>query len=184
MVRKLTKTRYFYIEPFLTTREQLHLLEISRILKENHSTTRNYLNKFEKQGLLKKQEKGKLTLYSLNFDSPLLIDFLVLAEKEKLTKKMQENSVFKELIYDLHKQTNKTTLMFGSATKDFNKSNDIDILSLDKNLDVKFLEKKFNLEIHFNYVNSLKNLTKTMKQEILKKHLIINNSEEVVKWLL
>ena len=66
MVIKSTKTKYSYLEPFLTTRESLHLLDISRKLKENHATVRKYLNKFEKQGILKKEIKGRLTLYKLN----------------------------------------------------------------------------------------------------------------------
>jgi len=184
MVKKITKTKYNYIEPFLTTREQLHLLEISRRLNENHATVRKYLNEFENQGILKKQEKGKLTLYSLNYDSTLLIDILVLAEKEKLIKKMNKNLILEEFVFEIHKLTNKSLIIFGSATEDIEKANDIDILSMDKNLDYKKLEKKFNLDIHFNYASSLKSVSETLKNEILKKHLIVNNSEEVVKWLI
>lgn len=184
MVKKITKTEYSYLEPFLTTREELHLLEIARRLKENHATVRKYLNDFEEQGILKKISKGKMTLYSLNLDSEILIEVLVLAEKDKLLRKIKSNLILQELVFELHKTTNKTLLIFGSACENFKNFNDIDILTLDKKLDLKKLEKKFGFDFHVNYVSSLKSISETMKKEILKKHLIINNSEEVVKWLV
>ena len=46
MVEKVTK--WSYLLPFLNTREKLHLLQISRELKQNHATVRKYLNYFEK----------------------------------------------------------------------------------------------------------------------------------------
>ncbi|MCA9488209.1 MAG: hypothetical protein KC516_04595 [Nanoarchaeota archaeon] len=184
MVKKVTKTKYSYLEPFLTTREELHLLEISRRLKENHATIRKYLNEFENQGILKKSQKGRLTLYSLNLDSELLFEILVLAEKDRLLRLMETNFVLQELVFELHKITSKTLLIFGSASEGFKNFNDIDILTLDKNLDLKKLKNKFSFDFHVNYVPSLKSMSGTMRNEILKKHLIVNNSEEVVKWLI
>ncbi len=184
MVNKITKTRYSYLEPFLTSREQLHLLDISRKIEENHTTVRKYLNDFEKLGLLKRVNKGRLTMYEINFDFSLWIDFIVVAEKDKLIRRCIENLLFKELVSELHKLTNKALIIFGSASDDFKEAGDIDIISLDKKLSVKAIEKKFDLDIHLHYVSSLKKISKTMKREILKKHLIINGSEDIVKWLV
>lgn len=184
MVRKITKTKYSYLEPFLNTREKLHLLDISRRLKENHAKVRKYLNDFEEQGILKKQIKGRLTLYELNFNSSLIIDTLVLAEKDRLIRNLCQNNLLSELIFELHNITSKTLVIFGSASEDFSKANDIDILTTDKNLDLKRLSRKLDLELHINYVPSLNSASQTIRLEVLKKHLIINNSEEVVKWLI
>ena len=95
-----------------------------------------------------------------------------------------KNLLFRELVSELHKLTNKALIIFGSASENFKDAEDIDIISLDKNLSVKEIEKKFDLDVHLHYVSSLKEISKTMKQEILKKHLIINGSEEVIKWLV
>ena len=74
MVQKLTKTKYTYLKPFLNFSDSgKHLSEISRILQEPHSTIRRYLNDFVKQNILKKINKGKLTIYSLNKENPLVI---------------------------------------------------------------------------------------------------------------
>lgn len=184
MVNKITKTKYSYLEPFLTSRERLHLLDISRRIGENHATVRKYLNDFEKLGLLKKTNKGRLTMYEVNFDFSLWVDFIVVAEKDKLIRMCVENLLFKELISELHKLTSGTLIIFGSASDNFKDAKDVDIISLDKKLTVKEIEKKFDLDIHLHYVSSLKDISETMRQEVLKKHLIINGSEEVVKWLV
>lgn len=184
MVNKITKTKYGYLEPFLTTREKLHLLDISRKIGENHSKVRKHLNDFVKLGILKKETKGRLTLYYLNFDSPIIMDALAVAEKEKLIKKCFENNVLKEIVSELHKLTNKTLIIFGSASDNFPESNDIDILTTEKKLEVRKLSEKFNKKFHLNYLPSLFSASRTFKEEVLKKHLIVNNVEEVVKWLI
>ena len=183
MVNKITKTKYSYLEPFLTSREQLHLLDISRRMGENHATVRKYLNDFEKLGLLKKTNKGRLTMYEVNFDFSLWVDFIAAAEKDKLIRKCIANLLFREFVSELHKLTSKVLIIFGSASNNFKDAGDVDIISLDKKLSVQEIGKKFDLDIHLHYVSSLKEISKTMKREILKKHLIINGSEEVVKWL-
>ncbi len=187
MVKKVTNrnfSRFSYLEVFLTTRDTLHLLDISRKLNENHATVRKYLSNFEKQGILKRSVKGRLTLYKLNFNSPMLVDILVMGEKDKLIRSIEKNIILKELVVELRNLTDKTLVIFGSASEDFSKANDVDILTLDKNLNVNEIEKKLNLEVHVNYVSSLISVSNVMKEEILKKHLIINNSEGIVRWLV
>ncbi|MFW5846579.1 MAG: hypothetical protein ACOCUU_00325 [Nanoarchaeota archaeon] len=181
MVKKVTK--WTFLEPFLRTSEELHLLDISRQLRENHATVRNYLNDFEKIGILEKRNKGRLTLYRLIKENPLIIDYLCLAEKDKLIRKTKDNNILKELVSLLHKETNKPTIIFGSAVEDLKKANDIDILTTG-NLDEEELEKIIRRKIHLVKISSLNKVTDSLKNEILKKHLIINSSEEVLKWLV
>lgn len=176
------------MEPFLYTREYLHLAEISKKLKKPHSSVRKYLNFFEKKGILIKDLKGRLTLYKLNINSPIIIDYLTLVEKEKLIKQCNKDLLINELTSFLHNNLNESNkaLIFGSATIDTKKSNDIDLLITGKiNEDIinKF-EKKFNVKIHLINVKNLKTITQSLKTEIMKKHLIIQGSEKIIKWLI
>ncbi len=180
MVKKITK--WFYLQPFLFRRESLHLLDISRNLKENHTTVRTYLNEFAKEGLLKITQKGRLTLYELNFDFPLIIDYLLIAEKEFLIS-CAKNKILKELIKDIQQKTTKPTIIFGSAATNFINAQDIDILTTE-DLNTCELQKKYSKEIHLIKVDSLNEINNTLKKEIIKKHIIIFGGEEVIKWLI
>jgi purine-nucleoside phosphorylase len=77
-----------------------------------------------------------------------------MGEKDKLIRSIEKNIILKELVVELRNLTDKTLVIFGSASEDFSKANDVDILTLDKNLNVNEIEKKLNLEVHVNYVSS------------------------------
>lgn len=79
MVKNITI--WSFLEPFLSTKEWMHLAEISKKLNIKHTTVRTNLNIFEKKGLLKKTHKGRLTLFKLNMNNMLLISYLSLAKK-------------------------------------------------------------------------------------------------------
>lgn len=186
MVKKLTIIKA--LEPFLVKpKEALHLADISRSLKEPHPTVRQWLNALEKKGMLKKSFKGRLTLYSLNFDSPLLMDYLVIAEKSKLVEKCEHSLVLKEVssFISLDLSENSKALIFGSAAESFNSAGDIDLL-ITGNADLKELKKlseKLGKELHIIPVQSLSKVSSALKTEIIKKHLIIKGSEDIARWL-
>jgi hypothetical protein len=176
-------TKWFYIQPFLFTKESIHLLEISRKLKKNHATIRNHLNEFVKEGFLKMENKGRLTLYKINNEFPLFIDYISIAEKEFLIQKCSKNNILKELISDLHKISKKPMILFGSIVEDYNKAEDIDIITLEY-IDFKKLENKYNKEFHNIKIKDLTDIKPALKEEIYKKHIIINGVEETLKWLI
>lgn len=179
MVNKMTK--WFYLEPFLFEKEALHLLDISRRLNENHTTVRKYLNNFTKEGVLKKFNKGRLTLYKLNLDFSLILDYLVIAEKEYLIYKCNQNKILKELVSDIQKVATKPVIIFGSSTKNFSNAKDIDIICLE---DLRFLENKFNKEFDIIKVKSLNDINSALKQEVIKNHVIVYGIEEATKWII
>jgi predicted nucleotidyltransferase len=186
MVNKLTI--WHYLEPFLSTREFLHLSEISRKLGKNHTVVRLYLNLLEKKGVLEKKIVGRMTLYKIKI-SPLLIDYMCLAEKEKLIAKCQKDLVLKEIIGFFHNYLDESNklLIFGSATIDARKAGDIDILITGKiNFEerIKELEKRLNLKFHILNVNNLNSVNDALKKEILAKHLIVQGCEEILIWLV
>ncbi|MCK4670242.1 MAG: nucleotidyltransferase domain-containing protein [Nanoarchaeota archaeon] len=187
MVKKLTI--WSYLEPFLYSQESLHLADISKKLKKQHTTARKHLNNFEKQGILIKSIKGRLTLYRINLSAPLLVEYLVLAEKEKLLNACRKDLLLNELISFLHQhlQEDNKALIFGSAATDSKKANDVDLLITGKiNFKdrIKQFEKKFNKKIHLINTKNLKTITQSLRMEISKKHLIIQGSEEIAAWLL
>ncbi len=182
------KTKWFFLEPLLTKEKPIHLSEISKKLKTSHTIVRRYLLDFEKIGLLKKEIIGRQTFYSFNPEYYLLLDYLVVAEKEKLIKHSNSSLLLKDLIFNLHK-IELPALIFGSFSEENkSKSKDIDLLlvgDVTKKIKerLKSIEKKINKKIHLINVDSLEEIDETLKREILSKHLIINNSELILRWL-
>jgi len=173
------------LEPLLFKQEWIHLSEISRELKMPHPTARIHLNSLEKEGVVIKQIKGRLTLYKLNYNNPLIIDYIILIEKNILIKKSSKDVILKEIISFLHKSSN-SIIIFGSATNDLKKAEDIDIIIIGNFDKTKFkeFEKKHNLKFHLINLKKLEDINSSLKEEIKKKHLIIQDSEKIIKWML
>ncbi len=181
MVKKVSI--WLTLEPLLDF-EAKHLAEISRILRKPHTTVRKQLLIFEKMGLVKKEKKGRQTFYKLR-KTPLIIDYLTIIEKERIVRKCKKELVLKEVIEFLH-SFNNPILIFGSSVSSIEKAEDVDVLIIGKfNRErLKTFEKKINLRFHITNVHSLREISETLKKEIMKKHLIIQGSEEWIKWLI
>ncbi len=173
------------LEPLLFKQEWTHLAEISRELKMPHPTARIYLNEFEKEGVVVKQSKGKMTLYKLNYSNPLILDFIILVEKMRLINKCSKEVLLKEIVSFLH-NLNNPAIIFGSASINLKSANDIDLIIIgdfDKH-DFKEFEKKHDIKFHLINLKKLEEISPTLKEEIKKKHLIIQDSEKIIKWIL
>ena len=77
-------------------------------------------------------------------------------------------------------------MIFGSAAVEPKKANDIDLLIIGdiKKEKIKEFEKKFQIHIHLINIDKLENITETLRKEIIKKHLIIQASEDIVRWMI
>ena len=187
MVKKLTILET--LEPFLSKpKEKLHLSSISREIKEPHPTVRQWLNLLERKGVLIKQFQGRLTLYSLNLENPNIVDYLVISEKSKLIRNCEKWLTLKELVNFINSNFGEDikVLVFGSATESFNSAKDIDLLligKMNKKLSEDFA-KRLNKELHIINVKTLNKVSNSLKQEIIKKHLLIKGSEDFIKWFL
>ncbi len=186
MVNKLTINSY--LEPFLNATDFIHLSELARKVGKNHTVVRLYMNQLEKYGILEKKIVGRLTMYKLK-SSPVLIDYLCLAEKEKLIIKCRKDLILRELVGFLHENLNEhnNSLIFGSATIDFSKAADIDLLvtgKIDFEDKIKELEKRLSIKLHLVNAKDLNSITPTLRKEILAKHLIIGGCEAITKWLI
>ncbi len=186
MVKKVTI--YSVLEPFLVKpSEKLHLASISRDINQPHPTARQWLNYLEKKGILKKEQKGRLTLYSLNLESPNIIDYLVIAEKNKLIKKCEKLPLLAEFVSYINNFNGSIKVaIFGSAVDSFNSANDIDIIIVgnsDMN-ELKKFSKRLNKELHIINVSRFEKISKTLQAEIVKKHLLLKGSEDFVRWMI
>lgn len=181
MVKKVSI--WLTLEPLLYS-ESIHLAEISKKLKKSHTTVRKQLATFEKIGLVEKKKRGRQTFYKIRAIS-LLIDYLTIIEKERLVERCEEELLFKEIVDFIHK-FNNPTLIFGSAVDSLKKARDIDFLVVGKfkRGELKELEDRLNLKFHVINVRNLNEVNKTLKEEIRKKHLIIQGSEKLIKWLI
>ena len=179
-------TNWLFLEPLLYN-DFMYLTEIARKLKKNHSSIRKHLSDFEKKGILNKIIKGRLTMYKINKSFPLIVDYLVIVEKEKLIAKCKSDLLVNEIVSYLHnnlKEDNKA-LIFGSMVES-KKANDADLL-ITGEIDEKEIEdfgKKFNIKIHLINTPNLSSLKESLRKEIIKKHLIIKGSEDIIKWLI
>lgn len=187
MVTKITILEV--LEPFLSKpREELHISAIAKETRGPHPTARKRLNALERIGVLKKGKKGRLTIYSLNMEHPNIADYLVIAEKARLIKRCESDLILKEFVHFLNVilEENSKALIFGSATKSAGVAEDIDLLVVGKisASTIETFSRKFKKEIHLISVNSLGKISQSLKTEIIKKHLIIKGSEDIVGWMI
>lgn len=185
MVEKITMTNWAYLEPLAYEREFVHLSKISRALGKNHTVVRQYLNYFEKQGTVKKKNVGKMTLYSLSENHSLIVQVISLIEKEKLIKKC-DSLILKEVVEFIGSYRGVSVLIFGSFVDNPKKAEDVDILIVGQkeNYNFRKLEDKINKKVHLITAENFDEVDSALKEEIRKKHLILNNVEEAVKWLI
>ncbi len=179
MVKKVSI--WLTLEPLLYS-EPIHLAEISKKLKKPHTTVRKQLAIFEKIGLIEKEKRGRQTFYKIK-KTPLLIDYSAIVEKERLIKRCNEELLLKEIVNFMHKFDN-LILIFGSAVDSLKKARDVDLLVVGKfkRENLKELEEKLNLKLHVINVKNLKSINQSLKEEIRKRHLIVQGSEELIKW--
>ncbi len=183
MVNKLTILKV--LEPFLTKPdEKLHLAHISKELGEPHPTARLWLNMLEKKNILKKEHRGRQTLYSINRDNSSIIEYLAISEKNKLIERCEKELLMKELVSMLRENSCRNIIIFGSAPESIKKANDIDIIAIDGTIAKEKIEKRLNKKLHLINSDSLSKISEILRQEVIKKHLIIRGSEEIIEWMI
>ena len=185
MVRKFTNIEI--INLFLTDyNKKYYLRELAQLLKKPHQTIKPYVNSLVKENILLKNERMNITEYSLNFNNKQIYDYLTIAEKEKLIKRLNEDSIIKILSEKLFPFfTNNTFVIFGSTVIKTQRDSDIDLLVIgNKNIKetIEDFEEIYNKKIHKVQVNKFDKLSLTIIKEIYKKHLILNNTEQIIRY--
>ncbi|MEK6952321.1 MAG: ArsR family transcriptional regulator [Nanoarchaeota archaeon] len=136
---KLTILKTFFEDP----NRKFSIRELSRILKINHTTVRQYLNKLVKEGFLSSKKQGLYVFYQLILSKKTL-NLKLYYNLEKL-----RNS---NLIEDLEKAYDLPVItLFGSyASARDDAGSDIDIClisNVEKEFPIEKYEKKLNRKI-------------------------------------
>lgn len=184
MVKKIT---IWILELFLNDySKRYYLRELATLLKKPHQTIKPYLEELAKEGILIKNKKKNILEYSLNFKDKKIYDYLVLAEKGKLINRLREDALIRILFEKLSGFFDKNTfIIFGSAADKILKGSDIDLLVIGRqkvSKEIKIFENTYNKKIHKIQIANMEKLTLTLIKEIYKKHLILNNTEQIIRF--
>lgn len=187
MVRKITKSKI--IEQYLNNYgKTFYLREIAELLKKPHQTIKPHIEELVKEKIINKTKRKNIVEYSLNLKNKHLQDYIIIAEKEKTIEKINQEPLLKILFEKLSIHFNKNTfIIFGSATNKIEKNSDIDLLIIknektDKT--IKNFEEVYNKKIHKIQIININKLTPTLLKEIYKKHIILNNTEEIIRYFI
>lgn len=184
MAIKITKWKI--LELYLNNYNQKYYLrELAALLKKPHQSLTPHLNELVKENILIKEKRKAITEFSLNRKNPQLINYLVMAEKERLIEKLKD-PLFKILYEKLYPSfTQNTFIIFGSSTKSLREAGDIDLLSIGKfNIKkiIRDFQEIYNKKIHLIQTKSIKEIGNPLLKEVIKKHLILNNTEYVINY--
>lgn len=185
MVEKITN--YKIIAQFVSDYgKKFYLREMAALLKKPHQTIKPYVEGLVKERILIKTRRKNIVEYSLDFKSKQTYDYLIIAEKERLIERLKEDTLLKVLFERLSSFfVDNTFLIFGSSAEKIKKGSDIDLLVIGKsNLDkvIDEFEEIYNKRIHKVQINILNKLNLALIKEIYKNHLILNNTEQSVRF--
>ena len=185
MVKKITKSQIIklYLNDYS---KKYYLRELASLLKKPHQTIKPYVEALVKEGIIIKNERKNITEYSLNFKDKKTYDHLIIAEKERLMERINEDMLLKVLFEKLSPFFRKNAfIIFGSAADKAKKGLDIDLLILGKkniSKEIEDFEKIYNKKIHRVQITIMEKLTLTLIKEVYKKHLIFNNTEQIIRF--
>jgi len=163
---------------------------ISKILNISHVGAQKILKRLLQENLLISKTIGKSIIYKLNFNDTYvsqLVAFL-LADEANTFKRWKEE--FKELF-----KKERIIMLFGSTVKDYAHANDIDLMIVLKNKEIKqvhvVLKKKEKIlpkklhAIKLTHQDLLENLKKRDKAmvDIVKNAIILYGQEKYVEIL-
>ena len=185
MVKKITI--YKIIQLFTNDyRRKLYLREISRLLGKPHQSLKIYLNELESKKILIKNKRKNISEYFLNLKNKLIKDYIVISEKEKTIEVIEKNILLKSLYEKLWSYFPENTfVIFGSSVNKINKKSDIDLLVIGRskvNRVLNEFEEIYNKKIHKVQITSLNKLSPAFTKELFSKHIILNNTEEVINF--
>ena len=145
MERKLTILKPFFEEP----NKKFSIRELSRILKINHTTVRQYLNQLVKEMFLSSKKEGLYSFYQL-----VLIKKTLNLKLYYNLEKIRESNIMQDLEkkFDL-----PVIILFGSyASAMDDKTSDVDIClisNIEKEFSIEKYEKNLNRKISIHKFN-------------------------------
>ena len=185
MVKKITYSKIIglFLEDYS---RKVYLGEAADELKKPHQTVKPYIKELVRKNILSEKKHGKFLEYALNFKNKLVYDYLTIAEKEK-TQEFIEDSPLAGILYEKLSSffENSTFIIFGSSVKGMKKGNDLDLFVVGKNIkeEIKEFQDVYSKKIHLIHAKTLKEVSITFIKEIYKKHIILNNTEAVLRFI-
>jgi len=185
MVNKITKSKIIgaYLSDYS---RKYYLREMGELLNKPHQTIKPYLESMVKEGVLIKVRRKNLVEYGLNHKDKRIYDLLIIAEKEKLMERLNEDTLFRILFEKLSPLFSKNIfIVFGSSVDKIKKESDIDILIIGNksaSSEAEDFEKIFSKKLHIIQVKDLNLISESLTKEIYKKHIILNNTEKVIRF--
>lgn len=169
---------------------KIHVREISRMVKASHRTVSSILSRLESRGIMRREQVGRSTQYSLNFENTITKDYIKAAESFWKIRFLEKHFTIKKLIGEISNDLKNTPLiLFGSYAKGREtKESDIDILIV-KTGEEKLAAKKISEFAETYKINiqlqkaSPENFEAGVKErdnlvvEIMKSHIILNNAD-------
>jgi len=188
MVRKITKDKIvgLYVNDYAG---RYYLREMAFLLGKSHQTIKPYVEELVRENVLVKNRRRNVVEYFLNFKDRKVFDYLIISEKTRLMERLNEDAVL-SLLYDkLSGYFEKSVfVIFGSSVNKIKNGSDIDLLIISKgdisriSKEIKNFEEIYNKKVHRIHIGRIEKLTLSLIKEIYKKHLILNDTESVVRF--
>jgi predicted nucleotidyltransferase len=155
--------------------------EIAKKRKLNQKSTSLFFKELEKQNILKSSTQGKNKLYFLNKESKLLIHFISIVENFITINFYKKHTKIKYLAEKILPKINNTAIIFGSYTKNKQKSgSDIDLLIIgDYDKSIEQDAELFNLTLDIKHYKELRK--DTLVEEVKKNHIILKGFENFIQ---
>ncbi|MFH1641898.1 MAG: nucleotidyltransferase domain-containing protein [Nanoarchaeota archaeon] len=148
----------------------------------NQKTAANYLNKLEKETILKSKTQGKNKLYTLNLDNKEIVrNFIIAAEHFRTIDFYKKNVLIREISEKIILFIKGSAIIFGSYAKNMQKRHsDLDIIVIGKadEDEISALARIYKIEISLKIYPKFKN--DILMTEVLKDHIVIKNAEEFI----
>lgn len=152
----------------------------------NQKTVSNYLNKLEKESILRSKTQGKNKLYFLNLGNKEIVkNFIISVEHLRTINFYKKHILIKEIAEKIYKHVKGTAIIFGSYAKNIQKQDsDLDVLIIGKcnEKEINYISKIYKIEISLKIYPKLEQ--DILTKEAIKDHIIIKNAEQFIGELL
>lgn len=155
---------------------------IAKKKKLNQKTVSNYLNRLEKEHILKSKTQGKNKLYFLNLDNKEIVkNYIIAVEHLRTINFYKKNILIREIAEKIKPYIKGMAVIFGSYAKNKQKqSSDLDILIIGKcnEKEINKLSEMYKIEINLKIYPKLQQ--DILTKESIKNHIIIKNAEQFI----
>jgi predicted nucleotidyltransferase len=156
---------------------------IAKKKKLNQKTVANYLNKLEKETILKSKIQGKNKLYFLNLDNQEIVkNFIMAVEHMRAINFYKKHMLVRGVLEKINKYVDGIAIIFGSYAKNTKKKDsDLDILIIGKcnEKEIDNISNIYKIDINLKIYPKLEQ--DILTKEVIRDHVIIKNTEKFIR---